>query len=323
VSGREGAERHIPAAAPPRPWWAIGLGAAIVVLVTASPPGRHVVQSFLTSLRIPAPQRVNVNLPSISGLNANRQLLNMVSAIMTTSPRALQDEPDQPAPTADAAARLAGISVQLPLGRTDRPALSVVGAHAVALPIDRAQLRTMLTEAGRPGVPLPPTMDGATVTVHLPRAIRVQYGHCPAPPDTTLRGQLQGRPPVSSENADCIVLLETPTASVEAPAGLNVGQLVNVALELSGLSPNQAQALRRTLDWHAVLGLSLPRFVRSYDSVQVDGERGVLVTTAGRRGPTYELIWANEGIAYALAGYGSSADAVPLAMSLHQAEARP
>jgi hypothetical protein len=323
VSGREGAEPQVPAAAPPRPWWAIGLGAAIVVLVVSSPVGRRAAHGLLAALRIPAPQRVSVNLPSISGPNANRQLLNMVSAILTASPKALQDEGDRPAATADAAAQAAGMRVQLPFGRTDRPALTVVGARTIGLPIARAQLRTMLTEAGRSGVPLPATLDGATVTVRTPRAIRAQYGHCPAPPDTTLRGQLQGRPPVAPENADCIVLLETPAASVDAPPSLDMGQLVNIALELSGLSPNQAQALRRTLDWKAVLGLSLPRFVRSYDSVQVGDVSGVLVTTAGRRGPTYELLWEKDGVAYALAGYGSAADAVPLATSLHPAGSTP
>ena len=37
--------------------------------------------------------------------------------------------------------------------------------------------------------------------------------------------------------------------------------------------------------------------------------------TAGRRGPTYALMWEREGVVYTLTGYGNSGDAVPLASS--------
>jgi hypothetical protein len=291
----------------------------VVTLALYSSPGRAIADRFLAALRIPTPQRVNVNLPSFSGANANRQLLNVVSAVITLSATTTQDEANQPAPTPVAASRAAGIPVGLPRARTDRPTLTVVGARAVQMPVNRTQLRTMLTEAGRPGVPVPAALDGAVLTVRTPRAVQAQYGHCPAPPDTTLQGQLQGRPPVSAENADCIVLTETPPASAEVPPGLDVGQVVDIALELSGMSPDQTQAFDRTFEWKAVLGLSLPRFVRSYDSVRVAGVPGVLVTTAGRRGPTYELLWQKDGVVYALAGYGSAADAVPLAASVSEA----
>jgi hypothetical protein len=42
----------------------------------------------------------------------------------------------------------------------------------------------------------------------------------------------------------------------------------------------------------------------------------MLVITGGRRGPTYALVWVQGGVVYTLTGYGSSADAVPLAKSL-------
>jgi len=42
----------------------------------------------------------------------------------------------------------------------------------------------------------------------------------------------------------------------------------------------------------------------------------MLVTTAARRGPTYELVWQDKGLVFALAGYGASSDAVPLAASI-------
>jgi hypothetical protein len=295
----------------------VALVVAVVALVVFSPPGRAAGTRFLASLRIATPQRVSVNLPSFTGAGANRQLLRMVSAIITGSETPMLDEPDEQAATAQAAGRLAGMTVRLPAARTDRARLTVLGAHAVALRVSLPQLRTMLTEAGRPAVSLPPAQDGPVVfTVRTPRAIRAEYGDCPPPPDTTLQGQLQGPALVTAANAGCVVLVETPPDSVDVPPGLDVTQIVGIALELSGMSPNQAQAFLHTLDWKAMLAISLPRFMRSYDSVQVDGVPGVLVTTAGRRGPTYELIWTADGVTYALAGYGSPADAVPLAASV-------
>jgi hypothetical protein len=51
--------------------------------------------------------------------------------------------------------------------------------------------------------------------------------------------------------------------------------------------------------------------------VTVGGVQGMLVNTVGRRGPTYALIWAKDGMVYSLVGYGSAADAVPLASSIN------
>ena len=93
-------------------------------------------------------------------------------------------------------------------------------------------------------------------------------------------------------------------------------QLVAIGLELSGMSPNQRLAFQKMFDWQFALSMSLPRFMRSYDSVTVNSAPGMLLNTAGRRGPTYELFWTKNGTVYSLAGYGSSADAVPLADSI-------
>lgn len=60
----------------------------------------------------------------------------------------------------------------------------------------------------------------------------------------------------------------------------------------------------------------MPRFTRSWETVSVNGAPGMLLNAAGRRGPTYALIWSNKGIVYSLTGYGSPGDALPLAKSI-------
>jgi hypothetical protein len=159
-------------------------------------------------------------------------------------------------------------------------------------------------------------LSGAKVTIRTPRSIRAQYGNCPAPVANTLQNQINGPPPPTADNGNCVILTEGPAVTADVPAGLDVDQLIEIGLELSGMSPTQTQAFQRTFDWKSTLGLTMPRFMRSYDSVTVAGVRGMLVNTAGRRGPTYSLIWAKDGMVYSLVGFGTSADAVPLANSI-------
>ena len=102
-----------------------------------------------------------------------------------------------------------------------------------------------------------------------------------------------------------------------APAGMAFDQLVEIALELSGLSPERAAVFQRQLDWRSTLALSLPRFVRSFDTVTVAGAPGLLFGAGGRRGPAYVLVWARDGIVYSLTGYGNSADGVAAADAVH------
>jgi hypothetical protein len=113
-----------------------------------------------------------------------------------------------------------------------------------------------------------------------------------------------------------LVVTEGPTSIVNSPAGLDIQQLVEISLELSGMSPNQSQQFLKNIDWKSTLSLAMPRFMRSFENVQLSGAQGVLVNTLGRRGPTYMLIWVRDGMAYSMTGYASATDAAALANSL-------
>jgi hypothetical protein len=291
---------------------------AVVAILAAIVIGSSAGGRFMSSLRIAKAAAAKPNaLPSFSGPNPNRQLLEAISGMIATKASSTNDEPDQTAGTADSAGKLAGFAAQLPRARTDHATLIVLGAHTTQLAVDRANLQTILAEAGRPKVSLAGSLDGAVVAVKTPRAIRAQYGNCPAPVANTLQGQLQDPPPANTDNASCVVLTESPAAMAEIPNGLDVAQLVEIALELAGMSPNQAQAFQSTLDWKSALVLSLPRGMRSHEAVTVNGAHGMLVTTAARRGPSYALIWTRDGMVFTLAGYGNPGDAVALASSVN------
>lgn len=293
-------------------WIALVCG-ALIVLLAAYPPARSAAGRLFASLRMQKVQTVNVDLSAFSGPNADRNLQQMMSQMISDKVTVTTNEKDQTAADRAAASQLAGFKVQLPADRTDKPELSVSGAHAFDMTVDRARLQAIFTEAGKPDLQLPVSLDGATVGVQLPRAVRARYGHCPTPrPADAVTGQ----PPPSTDTSDCVILSQAPSPTVNLPQGLDISQLAEIGLELAGMSPSQAQEFLHTVDWKTTLGLSVPRFMRSYEAVNVAGVRGTLLNMAGRRGPTYTLVWAKNGITYSLTGFGNSGDAIALADSM-------
>lgn len=295
--------------------WA-GVGAVIVIVILSLlSPVRSLAATFFASLRIPKPQAVSVDVSAFSGANGNRTLQQMISQMLSSKTNVTENEDDATAADKDAATKLAGFAVQLPAARKDSPKIIVQGGHAVDMSVDRAKLQQIFDEAGRHDLVLPSNLDGAPVTLKIPRSVRAQYGNCPVPP-STISGQIDGPPPPSADNSDCLIATEGPTSIVNSPAGLDVQQLVEIGLELSGMSPNQTQQFLKNVDWKSTLSLAMPRFMRSFETVQINGAQGVLVNTLGRRGPTYMLIWVRDGMAYSLTGYASATDAAALAHSL-------
>jgi hypothetical protein len=286
----------------------------ILVVVFSFPPGRNLLGKFIGSLRMQKVQTVNVNLSAFVGPNANRTLQDMVTQMISDKVTVTQNEKTQTAPDAAAASKLAGFSVELPSKRKDAPELAVGGQHAFDLVVDRARLQAILREAGRPDLNLPESIDGTTISVKIPRIVRARYGDCPGMPSAT--ADVATPTPNTTEYSNCVILSEGPSPVVNVPSGVDFEQLAQIGLELAGMTPDQSQQFLQTVNWKSTLGMSIPRFMRSYEEVQVNGVKGTLLNMAGRRGPAYTLIWARNGIAYSLTGYGDPGDAVPLANSL-------
>ncbi len=300
-----------------RRWRGVLVAGLVIMLAVGSlmfTPVRNLASRFLASLRMQKVQAVNVDLSSFVGPNANHTVQQMVSQMISDKVATTVDEPNQPADTPAMAAQLAGFQVNLFAGRKDAPKLEVAGAHAMNMTVDRTRLQAILNEAGRPDLVLPSSLDGAAFAVQLSRRVQAQYGNCP-----TRGGSTDGvstPPPASTEYSTCVVLSQGPSPVVNVPDGLDVGALAEIGLELAGMSPKQAQDFLHTVDWKTTLGMSLPRFMRSYEAVEINGVRGTLLSTAGRRGPTYTLVWAKDGMVYSITGFGNSGEAVTLADSL-------
>jgi hypothetical protein len=293
----------------------VASGVVTLVAVLATPiAGETIGARFLAALRIAKPKTVTASVSIAGGTRPGRELQNVISGILAETAAVAFDEPDALVPAVDSASRAAGFPARLATRRTDTATVEVLGAHRVTLRVNRNQLQTLFAEAGRAGS-LPPSLDGASVTLMRPRGVRVRYGTCPSPIANTLQSQIQGPPP-PTDNASCIILTEVPLAAVTVPPTLDTATVMEIALELSGMSPNQARDFRSLFDWPSALALSPPRATRSHQIVDLGGGRGMLMAGGGRRDPLYTLVWARNGVVYTLAGYGNSGDAVPLAESV-------
>lgn len=287
---------------------------AIVVAWATFPPTRRLTERFFGSLREQKVQAVNVDLSTLVGPNANPALHEMITQMISDKVKVTVNEKTQPAADASAASQLAGFHVELLAARKDAPELAVTGEHAFDLTVDRARLQEILKEAGHSDLTLPQSIDGANVAVTIPRAVMARYGECPGRPSAT--ANVATPPPNSLQYVNCVRLREGPSPQVNVPHGLDFEKLAEIALQVAGMTPSQAQQFLQTVNWKQTLGVSIPRFMRSYEAVQVNGVQGTLLNMAGRRGPTYTLVWAKNGMVYSLTGYGDSGNAVTLADSL-------
>jgi hypothetical protein len=263
-------------------------------------------------------QAVNVNLSAFTDPNANPALHQMIAQMVSDDVVVAANEPDQPAADATAAAQLSGFDVAVVGERKDPPKFVVTGRHAFDMTLNRDRLQTVFNQAGHPEISVPQALDGSPLKVEIPRAVEIQYGHCPTPASASqnVANNITGPTPSSTEFSDCLRLREGPNPIVNVPSGVDVEKLAEIGLETAGMNPSQVREFLQTVNWQSTLVMAVPRFLRSYEAVKVAGAKGTLLSMAGRRGPGYALIWAKNGTGYLLTGFGDSSHAVDLADSV-------
>jgi hypothetical protein len=301
-----------------RPVWLVLIVVVLVAGGLSVPAVRNAALKSLQSLRMQKVQAVNADFSPYVDANANPTLHQMVTQMISDKVQVEVNEEDHPVTDVAGARQLAGFDVLLLSARKDAPTLVVGGSHKINVAVDRSRLQAIASEAGHADLVLPQSLDGATVEVQVPRSVQLQYGTCPGPTNASqvVADNITGPSPTTTQYSDCVRLREGPDPIVNVPAGLDVGGLAQIGLETAGMTPNQASDFLHTIDWKATLTLSVPRSLRSYEVVKVNGTSGTLLSMAGRRGPGYALIWAKNGLVYSLVGFGDSSQAVGLADSL-------
>jgi len=285
-------------------WVAIG-AVAVVALLVASPPTRAVARKLLGVFRA----KTVVAVPMDHDFVANGKG-QIISDLLSSSTTVTLDEQPRDAANVEEAALLAGFAPRLPAIRSDPPRiLRVEGAHKFYLTADRKRVESFAELVGRPDLRLPPELAGAKVMVDIPRGVRAVYGECPDVPAAMAQ---------SSRLTSCLDFLQVPSATVTTLPELDLAQLAEIGLELTGMTQAQAQSFGRTVDWTSTLAIALPRESARFDEVTVDGQRAVLIV--GRQyldWPTrWALIWVGQERVYSLSGFGDPQSALQVAGSL-------
>ena len=161
-------------------------------------------------------------------------------------------------------------------------------------------------------IEIPPALNGAQVLVNVPAGVQARYGECPS------EERWHEGTPARFDN--CVMVMEVPVPTVVTTPELDLRSVAEFGLQLSGMSANQAHLFSQTVDWTSTLAIPVPRNASSYDSVTVDGVKGLLIAGLADRHanlpPAYGLLWVKNGVMYSVAGFGDSGMALPLAASL-------
>jgi predicted anti-sigma-YlaC factor YlaD len=302
-----------------RPAWGAAALAGVIVVLVSFAPARTWAQKFLAMFRVEKITVVPVDLNTLRGPNGDTTAGTMLGQMISDSVVVTVHGDPQTAATQDEASQKAGYKVRLLSTRTDSPQITVAGEQAFHMTVDRDRAQGVLDEAGRSDLILPDSLEGATIAVQIPHAVVARYGNCPSEKP---KSSSESQAPTSSQNVDfsnCVVIGQVPSPTVSVPPNLNIGQLVELGLQVSGMSAQQAHDFCQTVDWTSTLVLPLPRFVSSYQTVTVDGVDGTLIDLprlGSRRPAGYTLMWVKDGFIYTLMGFGDSSHAVPLAESL-------
>ena len=297
-------------------WGALVLVCAVAVFLSVA-PARTFAEKILAMLRVKKITVVSV-YPTSSEVNGNERTAKLLSQLISDNVVVTENAgKPQPASNAAAASKLAGFDVRT-IGQLGTPQKILVNGEAgFQMTLNRGRMQAILQEAGRSDIQLPSSIDGALVAVHIPRTVLLAYGNCPEhrmhrpgppqqPPDTS-SGQ-------SATPDNCVFMVQAPSPTVSVPPNLNISQVAEAALELAGMSPSEARSFCQTVDWSSTLVVPVPGNVSSYQTVNVDGVSGTLISLPN--GQRYSLLWVKDGIIYSLNGHGDPNQALNLAGSL-------
>jgi len=294
----------------------IGTAALLILaLVLALPGTRAMAGELLNLFRIQQVTVVPVDFTGLEQLTGDGALGDQFTQLISDSIN-MQKEPGEPvqAASADEASQLAGFTVRIPSDMTPSQ-INVTGDAAFSMKVDRTKAQALLDEAGRSDLVLPASVDGAEISVDIPASVSVAFGTCPTPgsgkPGNTEQSTTERRYP------DCVILVQIPSPSVNAPADLDIDALARIGLEFTGMSPEEAAKLTSTVNWTSTLLVPIPRNAAINEQVSVDGVTGTLIQRPSEDAPQFALIWVKDGIIYAISGLGSnSQQAIQMANSL-------
>lgn len=296
-----------------------GLAGALVLGVAALAftlePVRAAAREFLDLFRVKHFAAVPVDPARLErlakgGLDLKAVVADQVKVVVPP------EKPQQVA-SPEAGALEAGIELQQPSALP--PGIELLEASvgrpgSFRVQVDTAKLEALALAAGADEVEIPAFWNGATIDVELPPVLALRYGRPAQPGDA--------RPP-----AEGVVLLQSAIPQVELPEGFDLATLGRLGLRVAGMSPEEALAFSRAIDWRSTLLVPVPVQGGRYREVEVAGSKALLVSylppdqppADGQARPVRRrslLLWSSAGKAFALTGPGGGMDLLEMAQSV-------
>jgi anti-sigma factor RsiW len=293
-------------------WGGVATVALIIVLVTFA-PAQSWTQRVLAMLRVERVTIVPLDLKFDKNSDTQALVRKVISNDVTVT---LSAGKPQFVPDASRATQMAGFPVRTLGGMEEAPKIGVVGEQSYIMKLDQSRLQAIIDSLGKSDVQVPKSVDGQEIAVHVPKSVFLRYGNCPEKHAGKKPGAQDPGPATGS--AGCIMFAEVPSPIVSVPPELNVEQLLQVALQAGGMSPEEARTFSSKVDWKSTLVVPIPRRASSYSEEPVDGVTGKLIMSKGFHGHSqeYTLIWVKDGIVYSIHGSGGPDKAKALAKAL-------
>lgn len=288
----------------------VGVSLALIVLLAVAlsmAPVRTLASQLLGIFRVQQVAVVPVDMSTLEGLSNNAALSQQAEALFAESVKTTREaaQPQEVSTVAEASAA-AGFPVRVLDAGAGALTLTVERGPAVEMTINRARAQALLEAVGHTDIKLPATLDGAPIAIDIPTAVVSRYGAC-----RTVRER-------QSQMDTCLILTQLPSPTVTTPPDLNMQELAAAGLQMAGLSPLEAQAFSRTVDWTSTLVIPIPVGQADYQQVFVDGVTGYLIASTGNNDlPSQTLIWTRDGMIYDLTTFNPKSDLVAIAGQLH------
>jgi hypothetical protein len=173
------------------------------------------------------------------------------------------------------------------------------------LHLDVLKLQSIAQTLGVEDVAIPAGWDGATVEVAGSPVVALRY----------------------HRDDDDFMLLQSKSPVVDLPEGVALEALGTFGLRLAGMSAEEAGMFARQIDWRSTLLVPIPAEGGTFREVDVNGVKGLLVTTVRRPKPGADgstgrgrrhsvLLWSAGAKVFALAGPGDGLIVLEIAQSV-------
>ena len=289
-------------AADPRPGWPrralVAAAGAIGVVALISVPGvRASVAQFVSLFRVINVVAVPVDSSHIDRLKAEQL---EIGALIGEHVQVVQD-PGAPVHVvsladAAAAARMTLATPQWLPDNTQVIEMAVMGDRALRVTADGVRLQQVMDALGIDDLTVPAGLDGQVVDVRVPPVVMIRYDH---------------------QNGRRSRLFQARTPQLTLSDRIDMPALGQIGLRILGLPPAEAKQFAQAIDWHSTLVVPVPPNASSFQHVDINGHRGVLIQHQPRdQSPTTTILWSTSDRVFALVSIEHVAEVTAMATSV-------